>query len=84
MVDHCMAIFLVTDNIRGIGIFRIAMVSLGLERPGKDDQSYKWTVFQKVSASGPKHFIFASINVTEVFGVVESTLKVLKLPYVWP
>ena len=37
MVDHCMVIFLVTDNIRGIGIFRIAMVSPGLERPVKDD-----------------------------------------------
>ena len=45
MVDHCMAVFPVIDNIRGTGIFKIAMVSLGLDRPVKDDQSYKWTFF---------------------------------------
>lgn len=39
MVDHCMAVFPVFDNIRGTGIFKIAMVSLGLDRPIKDDQS---------------------------------------------
>lgn len=39
MVDHCMAVFPVFDNIRGTGIFKIAMVSLGLDRPVKDDQS---------------------------------------------
>lgn len=45
MVDHCMAVFPVIDNIRGTGIFKIAMVSLGLDGPIKDDQSYKWTFF---------------------------------------
>ena len=45
MVDHCMAVFPVIDNMRGTGIFKIAMVSLGLDRPVKDDQSYKWTFF---------------------------------------
>ena len=45
MVDHCMAVFPVIDNIRGTGIFKIAVVSLGLDRPVKYDQSYKWTFF---------------------------------------
>lgn len=85
MVDHCIAVFLVIDNIRGTGIFKISMVSLGLDRPVKDDQSYKWTIFQKFSASGPKHFIFALINFPEIFSVMESTLKnAKKIPYVWP
>ena len=73
-----MAVFLVIDNIRGTGIFKIAMVSLCLDRPVKDDQSYKWTIFQKFSASGPKHFSSCSINFPEIFSVMESTLKVLK------
>lgn len=85
MVDHCIAVFLVIDNIRGTGIFKISMVSLGLDRPVKDDQSYKWTIFQKFSASRPKHFIFALINFPEIFSVMESTLKnAKKIPYVWP
>ena len=57
-----MAVFLLIDNIRGTGIFKIAMVSLGLDRPVKDDQSYEWIICHKCSASGPKHFIFSSIN----------------------
>ena len=44
MVDHCMAVFPVID-IMGTGIFKIAVVSLGLDRPVKYDQSYKWTFF---------------------------------------
>ena len=78
MVDHFMAVFPVIDNIRGTGIFKIAMVSLGLDRPVKDDQSYKWTIVHKFSASGPKYFIFASTNFSQIFSVMESTLKLLK------
>ena len=73
-----MAVFLVIDNIRGTGILKIAMVSLGLDRPVKDDQWYKWTIVHKFSASGPKHFIFASINFSQIFSAIESTLKLLK------
>ena len=73
-----MAVFLVIDNIRGTGIFKIAMFIVGLDRPVKDNQSYKWTIFQKFSASGPKHFIFTSINFPKIFSVMESTLKMLK------
>ena len=79
-----MAVFLVIDNIRGTGIFKIAMASLGLDRPVKDDQSYKWTIVHKFSAFGLKHFIFALINFPEIFSVIENTFKMLKIPYVWP
>lgn len=76
-----MAVFLVIDNIRGTGILKIAMVSLGLDRPVKDDQWYKWTIVHKFSASGRKHFIFASINFSGNFKCNGKHLKNAKKKY---
>ena len=52
-------------------------VSVGPDRPVKEDHPWRWTTFSGKFPPGPKRSIYVSIEISGNFSIMESTLSLL-------